>query len=89
MYNLALESSVIQLGEGSLGMTMCQVPVVVSTTQGAANVEVVFADGSTQRILGLIVDRENSAKVFARSGEIRRIHAYVPEAALAPEIEDA
>ena len=88
VYNLDLESSSIQLEEGSLGTTMCQVPVVVSATPGEATVELVFADGTTRTRPGLVVDRENSAKVFARSGEITRIHAHVPEAALAAEEQD-
>ena len=69
-------------------MTICQVPVVVSATQGEATVDLVFADGTTRTQSGLVVDRENSARVFARSGEITRIHAHVPEATMAAATPD-
>ena len=82
VYDLNLEQSVIQLNESSLGMTLCQVAVVVSVSSGDAHVEVFFADGTTEHHPGLHVDRENSAKVFARSGEITQIHAYVPDHAV-------
>ena len=36
VYDLNLEPSAIQLSEGSLGMTLCQVPVVVSVISGDA-----------------------------------------------------
>jgi hypothetical protein len=89
VYDLDLEQSVIQLGKSSLGMTLCQVPVVVSVTSGDAHVEVFFADGTTRPQPGLVVDRENSAEVFARSGEITRIHAHVPEAASTAKTQEA
>jgi hypothetical protein len=79
VYDLVFEQSVVQLDRGSLGITLCQVPIVVSVTQGEAMVELVFADGTRKQQASLIVDAENSTKVFARSGEIARINAYVPE----------
>lgn len=78
VYDLALEPSVVDLHEGSLGVTICGVPVVVSVTRADPHVEVVFADGRTERQSDLGVNGENSAKVFNRSGEITRIHAFLP-----------
>jgi hypothetical protein len=78
IYDIDLEPVVIALDEGSLGMTFCQVPVVVSVTSGDAGIEVVFADGTVERHAGLRLDRQTSAKVFARSGEVARINARLP-----------
>ena len=79
VYDVDLEPSPIEVGERSLGMTICQVPVVVSVGPDDPHVEVFFADGSTERIAGLAVDRRTSAKVFARSGEVVTIHAFLPD----------
>lgn len=48
--DLDLEPSLIEVGERSLGITICQVPVVVSVGPDAPHVEVFFADRSTERI---------------------------------------
>ena len=82
VYDLDLEPSTVELDADSLGMTLCQVPVIVSTTSGDPRVEVTFAEGSTQHVPGLTLDSQTSAKVFARSGEVTLIHAYVPAAAI-------
>ncbi len=73
-------------------MTFCQVPIIASTTQSKAkqskakqskaSLEIVLTDGTIEVQLGLTVGREHSAKVFARTGEIARIHAYVPHHSL-------
>lgn len=81
-HDLTLEPRVIELGEDSLGMTLCQVPIVVSATDGNARIEVVLADGTTTLQPGLHVDSQTSAEVFARSGRVQRIHAHVPDSAI-------
>ncbi|MBK5266822.1 MAG: hypothetical protein JJE47_05250 [Acidimicrobiia bacterium] len=78
MYDIHLKPTTILLPEGSLGMTFCQVPVVVSATLGEASVEIVFRDGTTKRRPGLGLDRQTSAQVFAPSGEITQIRAHLP-----------
>ncbi len=78
VYDLDLEPKMIELDEGSLGMTLCQVPVIVSGTGGEVGVEIVFADGEIRRRPGLRVGRGASAEVFARSGEIVMVRAFVP-----------
>jgi hypothetical protein len=77
VYDLDLGPALIQLSEGSLGMTICQVPVVVSVSHGEVFVDVVFENGTTERHSGLHVDRGTSAKVFARSGEVAGIFAFL------------
>ncbi len=78
MYDIHLKPTTILLPEGSLGMTLCQVPVVVSAAPGDASIEIVFRDGTTTRRPGLGLDRKTSAQVFARSGEITQIRAHLP-----------
>ncbi|MFO7547999.1 MAG: hypothetical protein R6X29_03850 [Acidimicrobiia bacterium] len=87
VYGVGIGPLEVELDEGSLGMTLCQVPVIVALTTGDAGVEIVTADGSTTRQPGLRVDRPTSAEVFARSGEVARILAHVPAALLRPPPE--
>jgi hypothetical protein len=79
LYDLDLQEIAIDLPAGSLGMTLCQVPIVFSVVAGEAAVEVRYADGRADRRPGLRVDRVASRRVFGRSGEITRIDVYVPE----------
>jgi hypothetical protein len=73
----------IELSSGSLGLTLCQVPFVVTATPGDPGVEVVFTDGTKQRTAGLHIDRETSRAIFRRSGEIVRVTAAVPASIVA------
>jgi hypothetical protein len=66
----------IELPAGSLGATVCQVPVVVAAS-GAPSIVVTFADGTTRRVDGPRLDTDLSREVFARTGEITRIDAHV------------
>ena len=79
LYDVGLEMGAIQLEAGSLGMTLCQVPVVVSVTSRDPEIEVMLADGTVERHTGLRLDRPTSAKVFARSGEVKQINARLPK----------
>jgi hypothetical protein len=70
----------IELDAGTLGLTVCQVPVIVRATTSEPNVEIDFDDGTTARRAGNSVGREASAEVFRRSGRITRIRATVVSA---------
>jgi hypothetical protein len=74
----------IELPAQSLGATLCEVPLIVSVTEGEPAVEVVRSDGTAERTSGLHVDRATSATVFNRSAEVRQVLAFVPESALGP-----
>lgn len=78
VYDIHLEPTTIHLPEGSLGMTLCQVLVVVSTTPGDPAVEIVCSDDTTKYRPGPHLDRQTSAKIFARSGKVTQIRAYLP-----------
>ena len=77
-------NAVIDLPAGSLGFTLCEVPIIVALTSGPAAVEVALADGSRDRRSGLRLDRETSALVFGRFGEIAGVTAFIPEAEVPP-----
>ena len=73
------ESVVIGLEPGTLGLTVCQVPVVVSVTADDPCIEIDFSDGRTTRRDGTRLGREISAMVFGRTDEVARIRAFLPE----------
>ncbi len=72
----------IDLPAGALGLTVCQVPVVVTLTSGEAGVVVGYADGAEDRIEGLCVDAATSRAVFDRTGHVARLTAFIPETAV-------
>ena len=63
------EQQTIELTAGSLAYTVCQVPVVHKRGD-KAEIEVTMTGGRTERIEGLVLDRELSSKIFRRSHEI-------------------
>lgn len=75
------QREVIELPARSLGMTICQVPVVVALTDGPARVEIQRVDGTRTRVEGLRLDRDTSSAVFERTGDVVRIHAFIPASA--------
>ena len=64
---------VVQLPAGSVGSTVCQVPIVVAAGGGEPQIEVEFADGRTERHQADRLDRSLSAQVFGRTGTIRQV----------------
>ncbi|MFZ2899366.1 MAG: hypothetical protein WA004_12125 [Saprospiraceae bacterium] len=72
------EMQQIQLDEGSLGFTYCQVPVIykLSTQPG---LEVVYRDSSSVNMPSSGLDAKTSRQVFERTGEVARIMVYVKE----------
>jgi hypothetical protein len=78
LLGLDLESAELEIPAGSLGATVCQVPVIVSTGSAAPLIEVTLVDGSKHHITGERVDRSYSASVFARTGQVTMIRATLP-----------
>lgn len=68
----------VDLPAGTLGLTVCQVPVVVGRGADGPYVEVRTADGRSLSRPGLRVGRELAGAVFARSGEVELIRAVLP-----------
>ncbi|MBT8212856.1 MAG: hypothetical protein KJN71_06895, partial [Acidimicrobiia bacterium] len=78
MLNLDLSDKQVELQPGSLGITICQVPIVITRTDGDAVIEVLRADGTEDVIPGSAVDAETSSEVFRRTGSVERITARLP-----------
>ncbi len=83
-HDVDLAPQTVELGAGSLGITVCQVPIVVSTTSEDPFVEVHLADGTTHRHAGSQIDRHTSAGVFGRTGEVAIIRGFVAAEAVRP-----
>jgi hypothetical protein len=62
----------------SLGMTLCQVPVIVTLSPDLPSIEVTFADGTRREIGGVQIDRETSRAIFERTGRVVRVVARIP-----------
>ena len=56
----------------SLFFTYCQVPVVYKIA-GENSIEILFNNGTTNKLLSLNLDIASSAKLFDRTGEIQQI----------------
>ena len=67
----------IELPAGSLGMTLCQVPVIVTVTNGDEGVEIDLTDGRTLRRAGDRLGRDLSASIFGRRGDVQQIRVAV------------
>lgn len=62
----------LNLPEGALGFTYCQVPVIYSL--GAKNeIKMSFSDGSSKVLDSLELDKETSDHLFQRTGKIEQI----------------
>jgi hypothetical protein len=77
VFDLELRPRDIHLSPGSLGMTVCQVPVVVSVTDAEPRIDVHRADGSIATVAGRRLDRAISALIFRRTGDVAAVHAFV------------
>jgi hypothetical protein len=75
--SMAWEES--HLTAGSLGMTLCQVPIIVTPTDNESRIEIDLAAGETVQVGGTSIGREWTSKIFARSGHVRRVHAFVAD----------
>ena len=62
----------IGLNAGSLAYTICQVPVILKQAD-RNSITVHYADGSSQRVEGHILDSVNSQHIFKRDGAIRHL----------------
>jgi hypothetical protein len=79
LFDVDMQPTTINLASGSLGLTICQVPTVVSVTSHEPRVEIDFADGTTLCEEGLQVNRRVSAMIFGRSGEVVQVRAFLHE----------
>ncbi len=64
---------VLEVPAGTVGSTVCQVPVVVAVGDGDPYVDVVYGDGRTDRQHGRRLGRSDSAAIFGRTGEVKQV----------------
>ncbi len=60
------------LSAGSLAYLICQVPVILQYSNENC-ITLHFANGSTQRIEGHVLDAANSRHIFQRDGVVRHV----------------
>ena len=77
----------IDVPQNGLAFTWCQVPVVYSLGRGDGQIVITMKDGSTQTVSSLQLGNEQSAAIFNRNGEVRRLDVTVPESYLFAEQE--
>ena len=71
-YDLNQSLQKIELSEGSLAYTVCQVPIIYKK-DGNATITMIFNDLSTESIEGNSLNKEYSDAIFNRSGNIKQI----------------
>jgi hypothetical protein len=62
----------LDLKEGTLACTICQVPVVLRKSEDEI-IEVYRSDGSIQKIDGHVLDSASSRHIFQRDGSVNRL----------------
>jgi hypothetical protein len=75
-YDLKGEKCKINLQKGQLGFTYCQVPVIY-TFSDKEQVTISFKNGVQKELLGSTLNKEISAKLFKRSGEVDRVEVSI------------
>ncbi len=66
------------LPPGALGLTVCQVPVVVTLTDGIPSIRIERPGGSVERIDGERLGRAVSREIFARAGSVDAVLVSLP-----------
>ncbi|MBN2175351.1 MAG: hypothetical protein JW731_14550 [Bacteroidales bacterium] len=74
-YDLIGNFRKIDLKQGQLAFTFCQVPVIY-TKAGQDKIEVIFTNGDLKTISGNSLDVNLSAEIFNRTGNIKQIGFY-------------
>ena len=72
----------IELAEGTLGFTFCQVPVVYTLSDQQASVVVTLNDGKALTYAGDTIPADVACEVFGRTGRVARIDVVVPDGAV-------
>ncbi len=75
-FNIHSNQQQVQLEKNSLGFTYCQVPVVYKIAD-QESIEVHYQNSSFDNFNGLVLNKDISKKIFARTGEINNITVEV------------
>jgi hypothetical protein len=77
------EWQIIELPASALGFSWCQVPIVYQLDDGAdLCMTLTYRSGKTEAFTSSLVSEADSAELFRRSGEIRKIVVQLPRAHL-------
>ncbi|MEK8179809.1 hypothetical protein WMW71_05605 [Flavobacterium buctense] len=68
----------LTLPKNSMAFTVCQVPVIYKIA-AANHIELYNANGSKERLDSLELSKEQSTKIFQRTGEISQVVVYLDE----------
>ncbi|GLS91238.1 hypothetical protein GCM10007916_23070 [Psychromonas marina] len=82
--NLESKQQTIDLKEGELGFTYCQVPFVYQVSK-AAKVEVIMVNDETVQLDSLSLDGKLSDAIFSRSGAVKQVNVAIPSSLLLKE----
>jgi hypothetical protein len=75
-YDVESKQQEIELGADCLAYLVCQVPIILHTSD-KAYIDVQLGHGGTQRIQGLALDIENSRHIFKRDGVVQQLKVYL------------
>lgn len=70
------QSQTLQLEAGTLGLTLCQVPVIVHQN-GPARIELGLANGENRTVNALKLEAADSTALFDRTGAIVRLDVFL------------
>jgi hypothetical protein len=74
--NVEQEAESLLVPEQSLFFSLCQVPVLYSVGS-SEYVEILFTNGETEQHISLDLNRQISADIFKRTGEIKKISVFL------------
>ncbi len=81
-YRVDGQAASIELPPGSIGITVCQVPVVYHLTDASASIAVTYHNKQTKRVVSDSLPPDISRRVFDRTGEVERIDVTVSRDAI-------
>jgi hypothetical protein len=70
---------IVEVPAGAVGLTLCQVPVVVMVGDADSHIDVEYADGRTHRLQGRSLDGSDSAEIFGRTGVVRAVRVTIAD----------
>ncbi|NNF35832.1 MAG: hypothetical protein HKN68_17115 [Saprospiraceae bacterium] len=74
--NVYQEQKEIQMSEGALAFTYCQVPIIYSLSDHNS-IEIIYNNGENLEIDGLGLNKASSDELFERTGKITQINVYL------------
>jgi hypothetical protein len=78
-FNINGEAKTLALPAGTLGFTICQVPVVFRLAKGEGRITATLTAGGTHDSSGLTLDEKTTRAILGRDGTIESLQVDVPE----------